>query len=140
MKESSTKSLRTLWKKEKLLVTSNFSFSHSVFKRLVLQTRKNQGLFGKGLRILAFVRKNVGEKDKQKMLLTNISPRSFQPIQRQLKSFNPFPNKPLLLHLYNTSLLKTQWEKEKLPVTSHFSFSYSILYPSKKLSAIYIIF
>ena len=28
---------------------SNFSFSHSVFKRLVLQTRKNQGLFGKGL-------------------------------------------------------------------------------------------
>ena len=33
----------------KLLVTSNFFFSHSVFKRLVLQTRKNQGLFGKGL-------------------------------------------------------------------------------------------
>ena len=33
---------------EKLLVMSNFSFSHSVFKRLVLQTRKNQGLFGKG--------------------------------------------------------------------------------------------
>ena len=28
----------------------NFSFSHSVFKRLVLQTCKNQGLFGKGLR------------------------------------------------------------------------------------------
>ena len=24
----------------------NFSFSHSVFKRLVLQTHKNQGLFG----------------------------------------------------------------------------------------------
>ena len=29
--------------------TSNFSFSHSVFKRLVLQPHKNQGLFGKGL-------------------------------------------------------------------------------------------
>ena len=29
---------------------SNFSISHSVFKRLVLQTSKNQGLFGKGLR------------------------------------------------------------------------------------------
>ena len=27
---------------------SNFSFSYSNFKRLVLQTRKNQGLFGKG--------------------------------------------------------------------------------------------
>ena len=35
--------------KEKLLVMSNFSFSQSVFKRLVLQTRKNQGFFGKGL-------------------------------------------------------------------------------------------
>ena len=32
-----------------MLVTSNFSFSHSVFKRLVLQTHKNKGLFGKGL-------------------------------------------------------------------------------------------
>ena len=30
-------------------VTSNFSFFNSVFKRLVLQTVKNQGLFGKGL-------------------------------------------------------------------------------------------
>ena len=38
-----------MWQKEKLLVTSNFSFSHIVFKRLGLQTRKNQGLFGKGL-------------------------------------------------------------------------------------------
>ena len=42
---------KTLWEKEKLLVTSNFSFSHSVFKRLVLQTHKNQGLFGKGLKV-----------------------------------------------------------------------------------------
>ena len=41
-------SLKTLLEKEKLLVTSNFSFSNSVFKRLVMQTRKNQGLFGKG--------------------------------------------------------------------------------------------
>ena len=28
---------------------SNFSFSHNIFKRLVLQTCKIQGLFGKGL-------------------------------------------------------------------------------------------
>ena len=27
---------------------THFSFSHSVFKRLVLQTHKNQGLSGKG--------------------------------------------------------------------------------------------
>ena len=42
---------KTLWEKEKLFVTSNFSFSCSVSKRLVLQTRKNNGLFGKGLRL-----------------------------------------------------------------------------------------
>ena len=44
-----TSLLTTLWEKEKLLTMSNFSFSHSVFKRLVLLTRKSQGLFGKGL-------------------------------------------------------------------------------------------
>ena len=30
---------------------SNFSFSHSVFKRLVLQTHKDQALFGKELTV-----------------------------------------------------------------------------------------
>ena len=42
------KRVETQWEKEKLLIMSNFSFSRSVFKRYVLQTRKNQGLFGKG--------------------------------------------------------------------------------------------
>ena len=41
--------LKTLWGKEKFLIMSNFSFSNSVFRRLILQTRKNQGLFGKVL-------------------------------------------------------------------------------------------
>ena len=41
MVESSMKGYKMLWENEKLLFTSNFSFSHSVFKRLVLQTRKN---------------------------------------------------------------------------------------------------
>ena len=36
--------------KGEIAVTSIFSFSHSVFKRLVPQTRKNKGLFGNGLR------------------------------------------------------------------------------------------
>ena len=35
MEESSLKGQKTLWEKEKLLITSNFSFSQSVFKRLV---------------------------------------------------------------------------------------------------------
>ena len=50
MAESSPKGKKTLWEKETLLVMSNVSFSHDVFKRLVLQTRENVGLFGKGLR------------------------------------------------------------------------------------------
>ena len=36
---------------ENIVVTSNFSFSYNVFKRLVLETRKSQGLFGKGLKL-----------------------------------------------------------------------------------------
>ena len=44
-----SKKVKRLWEKEKLLVTSNFSFSHSVFKRPVRQTSENKGLFGKGL-------------------------------------------------------------------------------------------
>ena len=60
MAESSLKEKKTLWEQEKLLVTSNFSFSHSVFERLVLQTRKNQGLFGKGLKMLTIVFHRVG--------------------------------------------------------------------------------
>ena len=35
---------------------------------------------------------------------------------------NPFPNKPVFLHVYSIALLKTPWEKEKLLVISNFSF------------------
>ena len=49
MAESSQNRQKTLWKKEKLFTTSNFSFSHSFFIRLVRQTCTNQGLYGKGL-------------------------------------------------------------------------------------------
>ena len=64
--EISPKGYKTLWEKEKLLVTRNFSFSHSVFKRIVLQTRKNQGLFGKGLKdfMIQITWKTLWEKVK----------------------------------------------------------------------------
>ena len=35
---------------------------------------------------------------------------------------NPFPNKSRFLRVCSTSLLKTLWEKEKLLITSNFSF------------------
>ena len=50
MVKSSLKVKKMLWEKEKLFVTNNLSFSHSVFERLVLQTSKNQGLFEKWLK------------------------------------------------------------------------------------------
>ena len=41
--------LKTLWEKEKMLVTSIFSFSHNVFKSFLFQGCLKSGLFGKGL-------------------------------------------------------------------------------------------
>ena len=49
-----------------------------------------------------------------------------------------FPNKLWFLCVCSTSLLKTLWEKEKLLVTSNFSFSHSIFYLSGELSAIVV--
>ena len=130
---------QTWWKGQKVLRTSrkhcgkmsNFSFSHSVFKGPVLKTRKNQGLFGKGLK-----RENSfwdGKKtwwEKEKMLVTSIF--SF--------SLNPFPHKPWFLRACCTSPLKTLWEKEKSLVTSNFSFSHRVFYSFWELSAIFIKF
>ena len=44
-------------------------------------------------------------------------------------TLKPFPNKPWFLWVCRTSLLKTLREKEKLLVTSNFSFSLSVFYP-----------
>ena len=41
--------LKTLREKEKLLVTSNFSFSNNVFKSCLLLIRQNEYLWSKGL-------------------------------------------------------------------------------------------
>ena len=41
---------KTLLEKEKLLVTSNFFFSHNVFKSCLLLMRQNDYLWSKGLR------------------------------------------------------------------------------------------
>ena len=42
-------------KGQKTLTMSNFSFSHKVFKGLVLQSPKNKGLVGKGLTLYHMV-------------------------------------------------------------------------------------
>ena len=67
MAESSANGQKTLWEKEKLVVTSNFSFSHSVLKRLGLQTYIIQGFFGKGLTLYQlFVCLSDGQTDHQR--------------------------------------------------------------------------
>ena len=98
MAESYPNGYKTQWEKKKLLVTSNFSFSHSVFKRLVSQGRQKVSLCGNGLTL-------------------------------SKPTLNPFPNKPWFLRVCSASLLKTLWEKEKLLVTSNFSFTHSVFYP-----------
>ena len=44
-------------------------------------------------------------------------------------TFNPFLHNDTFWCPWETSLLKTLWEKEKLLVTSNFSFSDSVFYP-----------
>ena len=49
-------------------------------------------------------------------------------------------NKPWFLRVCSTSVLKTLWEKEKLLVTSNFSFSLSVFYLFEEFSAIFVKF
>ena len=53
---------------------------------------------------------------------------------------SPFPNKPWILRVCSTSLLKLLWEKEKLLRTSNLSFSHSVFYLVGELSATFIEF
>ena len=52
----------------------------------------------------------------------------------------PFQNKPWFLHVCTKSFFKTLWEKEKLLITSNFSFSHSVFYLFGELSAFFIKF
>ena len=54
------------------------------------------------------------------------------------KELNPFPNKPLLLGVSSTYILKTMCKKGKLLVNSNFSFSHIVFYQFGELSAIII--
>ena len=78
MAECSPHCEKTLWEKEKLLITTKFSFSLRVFIRLVLQTQKHKGMFGKQLNDHFYrpVYKTVGKlclQDKQHCLPTPLN-------------------------------------------------------------------
>ena len=84
MADSSPTWKKTPWVKEKLLVSSNFYFSHSVFKRLVPQTHKNKGLLGKGL-ILSTIVFNLD----QSKILSSFKGLRYVSSEQVMYLFNP---------------------------------------------------
>ena len=51
-----------------------------------------------------------------------------------ISCYNSFPNNRCFLRPWDGRLLKTLWEKEKMMVTSIFSFSHNAFYPIKDKS------
>ena len=101
-----------MWEKKKLLVTSNFFFSHNVFKSCLLLMRQNEYLWSKGIRTfgshLKYSSKNVCRTYPQ-IKLSGKSSYSYdlncKPLYLHSYSnywtvtkcrclINPFPNKP----------------------------------------------
>ena len=72
--------LKTLWKKEKLLVTSNFSFSHSIF---YLFKSKNFQLYSSNLKLLSANSFNLEESKMCHSEKGNKSPDSLVKVLNQ---------------------------------------------------------
>ena len=110
--------MKTLWKKVKLHKMSNFTLFHKVFYAIcILKSFKSHI----SVVICSFFEFGtvskwcIGEWVKWNTL-------------NDPRLFNPFPHNDTFWRLWKTSLLKTLWEKEKLLVTSNFSFSHSVFY------------
>ena len=118
----------------------HFSISHNVFYKVTMTPKieiwfREESMVGKG--------ENIGyhyflhcPQCFRKCFLSGW----FDQVVSQGCVINSFPNKPWFLHVCSTSLLKTLWEKEKLLITSNFSFSHSVFYLLGKLSANFIKF
>ena len=76
---------------------------------------------------------------KALVLRSSITLSSNRP-KMKVQTFNPFPTKPWFLCTYSPSLLKTLQKKDKLLITSNFSFSHSVFYQFKEMSSIFIKF
>ena len=99
-----------------------FSFFSIFFKSCLSLVHCNMGLFGK--QYIKFIIINTKSDEINKKCTYNW--------------IIPFPNKPWFLHVCSTSLLNMLREKEKLLMMSNFSFSHSVFYPFRELSAIFI--
>ena len=62
------------------------------------------------------------------------------PPKKKKKKIDPFPHNDTFWRPWETSLLKTLWEKKKLLILSNFSFSHSVFYLFGLLSSIFVKF
>ena len=100
MAESSSKGKKTLWKKEKLSVTCNFSFTYCVFKRIVLLTHKNKALICVGYICAASIDSLPNNKILDWSHLKAFADDKFE------GSLTLFRNKPWFLRVCSTSLFE----------------------------------
>ena len=113
-------------KKEKLLVQSNFSFSPAMFSKAVCCWCVKMTIYGiKGFTVMS-------------SLFPPPPPFNIQG-RNHLTQGLPF-RLLVFLRVCSIKLLKTLWEKEKLLVTSNFSFTHSVFYLFREISAIFIKF
>ena len=74
---------------------------------------------------------NKGFDKKKPVPEVQADPKAINAVNNSIESFgalNPFPNKPWFSRVCSSSLLKTLCEKEKMLVTSNFSFSQHVFY------------
>ena len=110
---------------------NDFKSSNGFFPRVIKSWHHN---YGKGFS--AVVKNFLPFSSNLKLSSANsfsLEVRKFAVWER----VNSFPNKPWFLRVCRTSPLKTMWKKEKLLVTSNFSFSHSVFYPFGKLSVLF---
>ena len=98
-----------------MLFTSIFSFTHIVF-----YPSQNKFQF---FRHIFFSSANAFNLDQSKILLFGRESCS--------SATNSLPHNPNFYQPRERSILKTSWEKEKMLVTSIFSFSHNLFYPTK---------
>ena len=84
-----------------MLITSNFSFSHIVFKRPELQTCKNPGLVWERFNIFG-------------LILTFTCCKAIKELKRVLVGFNSSPNNAKILMCQKRMLLKTSNQEQIL--------------------------
>ena len=134
-----------MWEKEKMLVSSIFSFPHNVLKKLLSQTCQKVSLCGNGLIkcktpnfVRAWFTQILTSKNALKFLYFDICGRLNCLNLHDVPLLTLPQIKPWFLRVCSTSHLKTLWEKEKSLITSNFSFTHSVFYPFGELSTIFI--